>query len=218
VGVFKPLFDLPKLSFNYAVIIHKENFSSFKKEHSKTEIVKLLLSVSRKDDALIDKILHALRSLKLSRFSAAEIIELKSVVTNSVSMIILLFVGSLILLSSFMLGSMKLLEVEQKEGEIGLKVAVGATNVNIIREIVTETFLMTTIAGGAGILIGAVITMFAVQPVVNGLGLIKTGVVEVEFTSIIIAFCVLVLMSTFASYLPCKKALSIEPSQTMRSL
>jgi len=99
--------------------------------------------------------------------------------------------------------------VAQREHEIGLRMALGASRSNVIKLILKEALMLACAGLGLG-LIGAYFIGRAMQSTLFGVGSLDYGaIVGVSF--------VLVCASLFASWLPARRAASIEPMQALRA-
>ena len=110
-----------------------------------------------------------------------------------------------------------LIVVKERTKEIGIQRAIGATPINIISQIITESVFLTSIAGYFGLAIGV-----GVLELINYL-LIKTGDdtsmfanPEVDFNKAITALIILIISGAFAGLIPAKRAVSIKPIDALR--
>jgi len=111
-----------------------------------------------------------------------------------------------------------LIVVKERTKEIGIQRAIGATPLNIITQIITESVFLTTLAGYIGLAIGV-----GIVELVNYI-LVKTGAdtamfnnPEVDFDKAITALAVLVIAGALAGFVPAKKAVSIKPIDAIRN-
>jgi len=111
-----------------------------------------------------------------------------------------------------------LIVVKERTKEIGIQRAIGATPLNIITQIITESVFLTTLAGYLGLAIGV-----GIVELVNYI-LIKTGAdtamfnnPEVDFDKAITALIILVIAGALAGFIPAKKAVSIKPIDAIRN-
>jgi putative ABC transport system permease protein len=111
-----------------------------------------------------------------------------------------------------------LIVVKERTKEIGIQRAIGATPLNIITQIITESVFLTTLAGYIGLALGV-----GIVELVNYI-LIKTGAdkamfnnPEVDFDKAITALIVLVIAGALAGFIPAKKAVSIKPIDAIRN-
>jgi putative ABC transport system permease protein len=129
------------------------------------------------------------------------------------------FVGIMTLFAGVVsVSNVMLITVKERTREIGLRKAIGATPFSVIRMILTESIVLTTISGYAGLLIGtgliALIDYFLKS---SGAGseLFKNPEV-MPFVGIGALF-VLVLSGTLAGLLPAQYAVRIQPIVALRA-
>jgi predicted permease len=99
--------------------------------------------------------------------------------------------------------------VAQREHEIGLRMALGASRGNVVNLILKEALILAGIGLGIG-LIGAFFIGRALHSAVYGIG-------SVDYGAIACVSLVLLGASMFASWLPARRAASVEPMQALRT-
>ena len=99
--------------------------------------------------------------------------------------------------------------VAQREHEIGLRMALGASRGNVVKLILKEALILSGIGLAIG-LIGAFFIGRALHSVVYGVG-------TVDYGAIICVSMILAGASMLASWLPARRAASIEPMQALRT-
>jgi putative ABC transport system permease protein len=128
------------------------------------------------------------------------------------------FVGTLVLMSGIIgVSNIMLIVVKERTKEIGIRRALGATPLNIRKQILTESVFLTIISGMAGIVFGAVVIYFInyllsisgpidmfVSPSVN-LGVITT------------ALTILILSGLIAGLIPAQNAIKLKPVEALRN-
>jgi predicted permease len=98
--------------------------------------------------------------------------------------------------------------VARRTGEIGLRMALGATTGNVLRLVLRESILLT----GAGIVIGALAAVAAAR-------LLASRLFGVEATDPrIFAACItlMILLTLLAGFLPARRASSVDPVEALR--
>jgi putative ABC transport system permease protein len=101
-----------------------------------------------------------------------------------------------------------LASVMERTPEIGLRRAIGATRVDIIRQFVLETTLIAGAGGGAGLLLG-----FAMSRLIAGFAGWSTIVTT---SSVLLAFLVSVVVGLVSGMYPAMKAARLDPVQALR--
>ncbi len=99
--------------------------------------------------------------------------------------------------------------VAQREHEIGLRMALGASRGRVINLVLKEAFTLALIGLGIG-LIGAYLVGRAMQSTLFGIG-------SLDFGAIASVALVLLGASLVASWLPARRAASVEPMQALRT-
>jgi putative ABC transport system permease protein len=107
-----------------------------------------------------------------------------------------------------------LISVKERTKEIGLRKAIGATPGAIVRMIVGESLVLTSVAGYLGLAggIGAIALVARVVPPGKGL-----GEPTVDFDVALAATAVIVLAGVLAGLFPARQAAAIQPIQALRS-
>ncbi len=110
-----------------------------------------------------------------------------------------------------------LVVVKERTKEIGIQRALGASPLNIISQIITESVVLTTFAGYTGLVIGV-----GLLELINFL-LEKSGTnVEmflhpgINFKVAVVALTILIISGAFAGFIPAKRAVSIKPIDALR--
>lgn len=129
------------------------------------------------------------------------------------------FVGTLTLFAGVIgTSNIMLVIVRERTKEIGVQRALGATPFRIIRQIVTESIFLNTVAGYLGLLLSAGLVEFV------GFLLRKFEIEalyfhnpEVDLKVAILALVILVTSGAVAGLLPARRAVSIKPIDALRS-
>jgi predicted permease len=119
------------------------------------------------------------------------------------------FGGVALLLSAIGLYGMLSTSVTQRTGEIGVRVAMGASRITVLRMIVSDAVRLVAL----GIAIGGVGLVFAVRWVEPML----YGVAAFDAATLAGSVGVMMLVALLASSLPALRAASIDPVQAMRA-
>jgi predicted permease len=99
--------------------------------------------------------------------------------------------------------------VNRRTGEIGIRMALGAKRAGIARMVLGETLLLLT----CGLAIGVPVAVFASRLIASQLFGLKPG----DPVTFLIACAVMVAVTMAASYLPARRAASVDPMQALRS-
>jgi putative ABC transport system permease protein len=108
--------------------------------------------------------------------------------------------------------------VKERTKEIGIQRAIGATPMNIITQIITESVFLTTIAGYIGLVVGVGLVElinFALEKSEANSEMFKNP--EVDFKIAITALTVLIISGALAGIIPAKRAVNIKPIEAIRT-
>ena len=106
-----------------------------------------------------------------------------------------------------------LISVNERTREIGLRKAVGATNVMIMRQFLLEAGTLTLIGGAIGIIVG-VVTSYLMSVLMQKLGFDWDFVISI--TSIVLAVGVSALTGVVFGLYPSFKASRLNPIDALR--
>jgi putative ABC transport system permease protein len=99
--------------------------------------------------------------------------------------------------------------VAQRTNEIGLRLALGASRLNVISLILKEASLLAAIGLAIG-LAGSVQVGRSMRATLYGVG-------AMDFSVIVSVGVILFVTALFASYLPARRAASIDPMKALRA-
>jgi len=116
-----------------------------------------------------------------------------------------------------------LVSVKERTREIGIRKAIGAPPASILRSIIIESILITTIFGYIGMVLGVGLTEIvnyimvqsaAQNPSDTGMSVFKDPTVQLSY--VFIATGILVIAGVIAGYMPARRAVRIRPIEAMR--
>lgn len=126
------------------------------------------------------------------------------------------FVGIATLIAGvFAIGNILLITVKERTKEIGIRRAIGATPIEIRRQVVLESVFLTTVAGMLGIFFGALI-LYAIDSLFgqgDDAALVNP---TVNIPIILIAFAILIVLGTLIGMIPAFMATIIKPIEALR--
>lgn len=128
-------------------------------------------------------------------------------------LILLVGIGTL-LAGAIGVSNIMMVTVRERTIEIGIRRAIGATPKNILGQIITESVILTAVAGMSGILFAVMILEML------ELGNITDGIVaahfQVQFWTAVGATILLAVLGVLAGLAPAVRAMSIKPVDAMR--
>ena len=104
--------------------------------------------------------------------------------------------------------------VRERTTEIGIRRAIGATPKNILSQIISESIILTAVAGMSGILFAVIILQLA--ELVNTTDGIVNSHFQIGFWTAIGAVALLSVLGILAGLAPAARAMSIKPVDAMR--
>lgn len=104
--------------------------------------------------------------------------------------------------------------VKERTSEIGIRRAIGATPRNILSQIISESIILTTVAGMSGVLFAVIILqLFEMGNTTNG---VVTTHLQVTFGMALGAVALISVLGALAGLAPASRAMSIKPVDAMR--
>lgn len=116
-----------------------------------------------------------------------------------------------------------LVSVKERTREIGIRKAIGAPPAAILRSIILESIIITTIFGYIGMVIGVGLTEIinfvleqsaAQNPSETGMSIFKDPTVPLSY--VLISTGILIVSGVIAGYMPARRAVRIKPIEAMR--
>lgn len=107
-----------------------------------------------------------------------------------------------------------LVTVRERTKEIGIRRALGATPRNIITQILTESIVLTVIAGISGLMLGVGLLQLVGYALSQGDQFFKDP--QISFSVGVAAFFILLVIGTLAGFIPANRAMSIKPIEAIR--
>ena len=129
-------------------------------------------------------------------------------------------VGGLILLSGVIgIINIMLIVVKERTKEIGIRRALGATPWDIKKQILTESVVLSLLAGMAGIIFSTLIIMLA-NSILDGLPTdseVMFANPSISLTVVVIALLILVVSGLIAGFIPARTAVKTKPIDALRT-
>jgi len=107
-----------------------------------------------------------------------------------------------------------LVTVRERTKEIGIRRALGATPRNIIMQILSESIILTLIAGISGLMFGVGLLSLVGMALSSGDQFFKDP--QISFSVAIGALIILLVIGTLAGFIPANRAMSIKPIEAIR--
>ena len=107
-----------------------------------------------------------------------------------------------------------LVTVKERTREIGIRRALGATPSNIVGQILTESVVLTLLAGVSGLMVGVGLLFLVGKVLEQSDGMFKDP--QISFAVGIGALIILVVIGTLAGFIPANRAMKIKPIEAIR--
>lgn len=133
---------------------------------------------------------------------------------SGVNFLILLVGTGTLLAGSIGVSNIMMVTVRERTTEIGIRRAIGATPRDILSQIITESVVLTAVAGMSGILLSVgILQMLELANTNEG---IVSAHFQVQFKVAVAALVLLSLLGVLAGLAPALRAMSIKPVDAMR--
>jgi len=107
-----------------------------------------------------------------------------------------------------------MVSVKERTTEIGIRRAIGATPNQILGQIISESIVLTLVAGMAGIVF-SVLILSGVEMAMTQDGILKAAF-QVPFSTAVLAASLLTVLGVAAGLMPASRAMQIKPVDAMR--
>nr|WP_245200110.1 MacB family efflux pump subunit [Herbaspirillum sp. LeCh32-8] len=162
------------------------------------DVGKILDTQARVEELLLER--HRIRDFAIGNAAASIAAEAKT--RDTMTLMLSLVAAVSLLVGGIGVMNVMLMTVRERTREIGIRLATGARQRDILRQFLTEAVLVTLVGGSAGVAAGLLI----------GVALIVAGVPLIfSLTSILTAFGCSVATGLLFGYMPAKKAARLDP-------
>lgn len=114
------------------------------------------------------------------------------------------------------ISNIMLVVVKERTKEIGIMRAIGASPLKVINQIVSESVILTTLAGYTGLVIGVFLIELINKSIPQSGGNQMFLNPSVDFNIAITALAILVISGVVAGLIPAKRAVSVKPIDALR--
>ena len=133
---------------------------------------------------------------------------------RGVNMLIWLVGIGTLLAGAIGVSNIMMVTVRERTTEIGIRRAIGATPRSILSQIISESILLTSVAGMSGILF--VVLILQALEMANTTDGVVTAHFQIDFYTAVGAVAMLSLLGVLAGLAPAMRAMSIKPVDAMR--
>ena len=153
------------------------------------------------------------KDIDFTVYSTADAISILSTVTNALRLFLTAMAAIALIVGGIGILNIMLATVAERTREIGLRKAVGATNIAIMRQFLLEAGTLTFLGGIVGIVIGTIIS-YTISLVMNYLGYDWAFVISI--TSVLLSISVSILTGVVFGLYPALKASKLNPIEALR--
>jgi putative ABC transport system permease protein len=154
---------------------------------------------------------HRIREGQPDDFTVRNLADMADVASEASRVTTLVFgsvAGITLLVGGIIIMNVMLVSVTERTREIGIRMAIGATEADVQRQFLTEAVVMSLIGGGIGIVFGVALS-FMISSVFGWPILISGGAIAV-------AVIVAATIGIFFGYYPAQKAARLDPIDALR--
>jgi putative ABC transport system permease protein len=189
----------------YSLLISSE----YHADSAATEVISLMKA---------RKSVHPDDNTAFGHWTMASAFEEMELIFGAFRFIAFIFGGLALLAGAIGIMNIMLITVRERTQELGIRRAMGATPVTIIRQIMSETMFLTTLSGLTGVSLG-VASLEGVNRLLQSMsgaaGSFRNP--EVSLQIVLIALAVMLVMGLLAGILPALRAVAIRPVEAIRS-
>lgn len=136
---------------------------------------------------------------------------------NGISILVWMIGLGTLLSGAIGVSNIMMVTVRERTTEIGIRRAIGATPTDILRQILSESMMLTLLAGMSGITL-SVLILQVVETAVNATGTTDgTSTFQISFWLAVGAALLIALLGIVAGLAPALRAMHIRPVEAMRS-
>ena len=149
-------------------------------------------------------------------FDTQEIIEIIDDVGIGMRVFMLLIGALTLIVAGVGVANIMFVLVQDSTRQIGIKMAVGAKPVHILRQYLLEGFTLVLAGGVLGLLVSWVVLLLIRQIPMDNEGLAYLGRPELSLATALIISSVLTLIALAAGFFPARRAASVDPVEALR--
>ncbi len=171
---------------------------------------KILESAENEVETIL-RTLHKIRKNEKNDFSVSNLTDISSTAetaTNALTILLASIAGISLIVGGIGIMNIMLVSVTERTREIGIRLALGATQKDILNQFLIESSLVCMIGGVMGIFFGIACSWL--------IAIFTEVMVQVSLISVLLAFSISVLIGIFFGWYPAKRASEMEPVDALR--
>jgi putative ABC transport system permease protein len=140
--------------------------------------------------------------------SQSELIETVSSITDIMTYLLGAIAGISLLVGGIGIMNIMFVSVTERTREIGLRMSIGGRGIDILKQFLVESMLLSILGGAIGVLFGYLIAIIA--------GSVMKSPVIITTQSVVLAFAVCFIIGVFFGWYPARKASNLNPIDALR--
>jgi putative ABC transport system permease protein len=140
--------------------------------------------------------------------SQSELIETVSSITDIMTYLLGAIAGISLLVGGIGIMNIMFVSVTERTREIGLRMSIGGRGIDILKQFLVESMLLSILGGAIGVLFGYLIAIIA--------GSLMKSPVIITTQSVVLAFAVCFIIGVFFGWYPARKASNLNPIDALR--
>ncbi len=147
--------------------------------------------------------------------NTTEIANVFSIVTGTLTLMLASIAGISLVVGGVGIMNIMLVSVTERTREIGIRMAVGATPGDILRQFLVEAMLLSCVGGMIGFLLGLGASIGIVS-LINALSAGQKWTQQFSFTAALLAFLFAAAVGIFFGFYPARRASQLDPIESLR--
>ncbi len=147
--------------------------------------------------------------------NTTEIANVFSIVTGTLTLMLASIAGISLVVGGVGIMNIMLVSVTERTREIGIRMAVGATPGDILRQFLVEAMLLSCVGGMIGFLLGLGASIGIVS-LINAVSAGQKWTQQFSFTAALLAFLFAAAVGIFFGFYPARRASQLDPIESLR--
>ncbi|HEV8070681.1 MAG TPA: ABC transporter permease [Planctomycetaceae bacterium] len=147
--------------------------------------------------------------------NTTEIANIFGIVTGTLTLMLASIAGISLVVGGVGIMNIMLVSVTERTREIGIRMAVGATPGDILRQFLVEAMILSCVGGLIGFLLG-VGASIGIVSVINAISAGQKWTHQVSFVAALLAFLFAAAVGIFFGFYPARRASQLDPIESLR--
>lgn len=147
--------------------------------------------------------------------NTTEIANMLGIITGTMTMMLSAIAGISLLVGGVGIMNIMLVSVTERTKEIGIRMAVGATGGDILRQFLVESVVLSSIGGAIGVFLGTSASVGATM-LINRFSSGEDWPIIISVPAALIAMCFAAAVGVFFGFYPARRASRMDPIEALR--